>query len=124
MTNQNQPIPAQAPDAQPVTLSPLCRYRKDLFAKLENGRFYGNSYTPHSREVYFSGFATVQVSVSEREVTIERYYDNETIDIDRHFSRSIPHDGETFPPVSEVCALAFRLLATVRSEEPILNFGE
>ena len=102
-------------------MTPFLRYREQLFAELET---HGMHATGNSTERYWSGFATVQVSLDEArgQLTVERYYDNELIDVDRHFHRDIP-TADGYPPVATISDLCRRLVASVRSEEGILDFA-
>lgn len=103
-------------------LTPRQKWQKQLFAALAEIGMRANGYTQDSCELYLCGFATVQCSISRDTLFIERYYDNEMLDIDRHFNREFPI--EALPDTAPFVALCRRLIASVRNDEPILNFGE
>lgn len=103
-------------------MPPFEKWKRDLFRALEAHRFATNSQRT-STEYYICGFATVQVSVSPESVEIERYYDNELIDLDRHFHRSIPMPRDAFPDAAAIVTQALSLKSSIRSDEPILNFA-
>lgn len=96
------------------TLTPLQRYRRDLWKALGE-RFTVEPIRKHSAEVYLCGFATVAVSVGDNErVTIERYYDSEMVNdrLGRH------HEFALVDP-AEIAALAWRWLASIRGDESL-----
>jgi hypothetical protein len=103
-----------------MTDKEFIKFRKLLFDRLILIGMI-NKTSNNSCEKYWSGFATVCLSIDREhdQLYIERYYDNELLD--NEFNQNFIF---AFDQLDAAVAKCKSLIRTVRNEEPLLNGGE